>query len=56
MSVYTVRKRKYGSIVYHIVDVIEGRRKLFLVGGGAEIEIWRPSRALQVRDFIGEIF
>ena len=34
----------------------QGPRKLFLVGGGAEIEVWRPSRAPQVRDFIGEIF
>ena len=27
----------------------------FWLGGGAEIEVWSPSRALQVRDFIGEI-
>ena len=26
-----------------------------LGGGGAEIEMWSPSRALQVRDFIEEI-
>ena len=42
--------------IYQFSILFQGRRKLFLVGGGgAEIEVWSPSRALQVRDFIGEI-
>ena len=40
------------------MTIVQGRiGKLFLVGEGeAEIEVWRPSRALHVRDFIGKIF
>ena len=45
------------SIFVELWDA-QGRRKLFLVGGGLiqKLKFESPSRALQVRGFIGEIF
>ena len=50
---FLIGKTRWDSILKQ--RTVQGHRKLFLVGG-LKLKFGGPSRALQVRGFIGEMF